>query len=101
MSYSFGVVAKTKGELCDAAAAKFDEEVVQFQPVHAKDKAAALANLDGALACLPDAVEGRELVASLNGYLSWQGGSENPEFIGASVSVNVAWNVPRPEASQA
>ena len=99
MSYSFSVCAKTKDELRAAAAAKFDDTVAG-QPVHAADKAAALANLDGALSVLPDAAEGCDLVATLGGYLQWRGVTSEPtEFTGVSISVNVSWaRSPNPAA---
>lgn len=98
MSYSFTVQAANKADLRERAAVKFDG-VVASQAVHAADKAAALANLDGALAVLPDAMEGRELTATLGGYLSWaQATSEPSEFTGVSVSVNAAWFVPQSAA---
>ena len=69
MSYSFSVKAATKEAAKKAAEEAYDAMVVQ-QPIHARDKAAAMAN---AAAVIDLLVEDAELhvSVSLNGYVSW------------------------------
>jgi len=70
MSYSFSIQAPTKAAAKDAVAAKF-EEVIAAQPIHARDKAAALANANAVIDLLMD--DGaREISVSVNGYVGWQ-----------------------------
>lgn len=71
MSYSFSVQAATKADGIKAAEAEFDK-MVESQPAHKHDKAAALANLTASLALLPDTIpEGQVYRIGLNGYISW------------------------------
>lgn len=86
MSYSFGVRAASKAEAKEQLVAKFDE-VVATQPTHAADRqqaqAAAFAFVD---ALTEDA--GKDVVVSVNGWVSWMGTLEAPEVVGAAVTVS-------------
>jgi len=70
MSYSCNVTAATKAEAKSAVAAKFDEIVAQ-QPIHARDRAAALANANAAIDLLVDD-DTMQVVVALNGYVGWR-----------------------------
>lgn len=70
MSYSFNVQASTKSAAKDAVAVKFDE-VIATQPIHARDKTAALANANAVIDLLMDD-DTREISVSVNGYVGWQ-----------------------------
>lgn len=92
MSYSFLAQASTKAAAKEAVAAKFDE-VVGSQPIHARDKAAALANANAIIDLLMD--DGtRDIAVSVNGYVSWidvlREDASN-SLSGVSVSANAAY----------
>ncbi|WP_296741484.1 hypothetical protein [Mesorhizobium sp.] len=70
MSYSFNVQAASKAAAKAAVAAKFDE-VIATQPIHARDKTAALANANAVIDLLMDD-DTREISVSVNGYVGWQ-----------------------------
>lgn len=70
MSYSFNVQGASKASAKEAVAAKFDE-VVASQPIHARDKAAALANANAVIDLLVDDAT-HEISVSVNGYVGWQ-----------------------------
>lgn len=70
MSYSFNVQAASKAAAKDAVVAKFDE-VIATQPIHARDKDAALANANAVIDLLADDDE-REISVSVNGYVGWR-----------------------------
>ena len=72
MSYSFSVKASTKDEAKAAVAAEFNK-VVATQPIHARDKAAALANASAVIDLLSDDVPaGYVIGVSCNGYVGWR-----------------------------
>jgi hypothetical protein len=78
MSYSFNIKAATKAVAKEAVAAKFDEQVAQ-QPIHARDRAAVLANANTVIDLLADD-DTKDVSVSCNGYLSWNGiGDFTPE----------------------
>lgn len=87
MSYSFNVQAPTKAAAKDAVAAKFDE-VIASQPIHTRDKAAALANA-GAVIDLLSGDDTRAISVSVSGSVQWRDelrpDGSNP-LQGASVS---------------
>ena len=91
MSYSFSVQAPSKDEAKAAVAAKFDE-VIASQPMHERDKAAALSNATAVIDLLMDAPD-RHISVSVNGYVSWMNVLEaegsNP-LLGASVSASAS-----------
>ena len=70
MSYSFQVTAPTKAAAKEAVAAKFDE-IVASQAIHARDKAAALANANAAIDLLVDDAASHVAV-SCSGYVGWR-----------------------------
>ncbi|KRQ11924.1 hypothetical protein AOQ73_05815 [Bradyrhizobium pachyrhizi] len=72
MSYSFTVKAATKNEAKAAVAVEFDK-VVATQPIHARDKAAALTNANAVIDLLADdAPDGHVINVSCNGYVGWR-----------------------------
>jgi hypothetical protein len=70
MSYSFNVQAATKAAAKEAVVAKFNE-VIASQPIHARDKDAAIANANAVIDLLADG-DDREIAVSVNGYVGWQ-----------------------------
>jgi hypothetical protein len=84
MSYSFNVKAATKAEAKAAVAAKFDE-VVALQPVHAKDRDAALANAGALIDLLADD-ENRDVSVGCSGYVAWSGADGEEQISTASAS---------------
>lgn len=85
MSFSFGVVAANKPAAKDAVAAKFDEQVIAYQPMHARDRAAVLANANAVIDLLADD-ESKDVTVSCSGYLSWGGPADSPAISTASIS---------------
>lgn len=89
MSYSFSVTAANKAEAKTAVAAKF-EEVVTAQPIHARDREAALANANAVIDLLNDD-DTKHVTVNLNGYVGWldmlTAAADNP-LRSASVSAN-------------
>jgi len=91
MSYSIGVLASSKVEARAAAEEKFNSTVIATQPVHMHDKAAALANVDQALALVSEPAEGQEISVSMHGYMSFVGSHDQPERItNVAVSTTVS-----------
>lgn len=90
MSYSLAVKAATKAEARAAVEAKFDADVVAHQPVHARDKAAVLANVDAALGLLADDPT-KDVAISVNGYVSWQ--TAEPQDVVPLTSVGITCGV--------
>jgi len=68
VSYSFAARGKDKAEAKAAVAAELDK-VVQAQPIHEKDRAAAQANADALVDLLPDD-ESRDISVSVWGSVS-------------------------------
>lgn len=88
MSYSFNARGANKEAAKAAVAAEF-EKVVECQTIHAKDKAAVLANAGAAIDLLADDRDA-DISVTCNGYLSWrgiEGDADNPPAI---VSANVS-----------
>ncbi len=92
MTYSFHVQASTKAAARIAVAEKFDE-VVAAQPIHARDKAAALTNANAVIDLLMDD-DTTEISVSVNGYVGWEevlrDDSSNPLRV-ASVSATASY----------
>lgn len=85
MSYSDSAQAATK-ELAKAAIATKVDAIVASQPIHARDKAAILANANTVIDLLADD-DARDVRVNINGYLTWNGA--DPETAGVSyASVN-------------
>lgn len=74
MSYSFAISAASKAEAKASVAVEFDK-VVASQPIHARDKAAALVNAGAVIDLLADDAPGDGFVigVSLDGYVGWRG----------------------------
>lgn len=89
MSYSIHAQAKTKEEAKAALATKFDE-VVNGQPIHAKDREAALNAADDFLDTLGEPGDGQVVNVNLNGSLTWRGEGDEQTITGASVSVSAS-----------
>jgi hypothetical protein len=86
MSYSFSVLAANKAAAKEAVAAKFDEMVVASQPIHARDRAAVLANANTVIDLLADD-DTKDVRVSCNGYVSWTNPvGEAPAFNTAAVN---------------
>lgn len=90
MSYSFQVKAPTKDAAKEAVAAKFDEIIAQ-QPIHARDRAAVLANANAVIDLLADN-DAKDVLVSCNGYVSWPaGGVEDAQLNSAAVSASAGY----------
>jgi hypothetical protein len=76
MSYSITVRGATAAAALAALAASFDEQVVALQPVHARDRDAALGAAEAMAKQLGTQPEGMEVALSLSGSLGWTGTSE-------------------------
>lgn len=70
MSYSFSLTAPNKAAAKAAVAAKFDE-VVASQPIHARERSAALANAGAAIDALVDD-EALHVAVNLSGSVGWR-----------------------------
>lgn len=85
MSYSFTVKTATKDEAKQEVLAKFDE-VVASQPIHVRDRNAALVNAGAVIDLLADD-DTKDVFVSCSGYVSWSsGGVSDAEFNSASIS---------------
>lgn len=87
MSYSFSVKASTKEAVKIAAAEYFDNSVVAQQPVHARDRAAVMANIAAVVDLLGDD-DTRDVNISCNGYVSWSAAVDQAEAPLTSASVS-------------
>lgn len=91
MSYSFSASGKSRDEVKAAVAAQFDT-VLASQPIHARDKDAAL-NAVNAFVDLVTIPEGRTANVSVSGSVGWSGDLGNDvnavELNGAGLNVSV------------
>lgn len=71
MSYLFNVKAASKAAAKDAVAVEFDK-VVAAQPIHARDRAAMLANASTVIDLLADD-DTKDVSVSCSGSVSWTG----------------------------
>lgn len=85
MSYSFSVRAATKAEAVTAAEQEFDK-VVEGQPIHAKDRNAAMTAVQNVVEVLQDDPS-RAVNVSVSGYVSW---AEGEQITQASVNVGAS-----------
>lgn len=96
MSYSFSVTAANKAAAKAAVAAKFDE-VVASQPIHARDRAVALANAGAAIDALADD-DALHVGVNLSGSLGWReqltAAADNPL---TSVSISASASLFKPD----
>lgn len=83
MSYSFNVRAANKEGAKTAVQVEF-EKVVAGQPVHARDRAAALANAYAVIDLIADD-DTKDITVSCAGYVSWQT-AEPPESVPLSAA---------------
>lgn len=88
MSYSFNVKAATKALAMAAVASKF-AEIVASQPIHARDRAAVLANAEASIGLLTDD-DSKDVAVSCNGYVSWSGVGEFTPETAALQSASIA-----------
>jgi hypothetical protein len=91
MSYSFNIRAANKADAKAAVEVKFDE-VIAGQPVHARDRAAVLANAYAVIDLLGDD-DAKDISVTCGGYVSWQT-AEPPESVplsSASVSASAGY----------
>jgi hypothetical protein len=95
MSYSFAVKAPTKVEAKQAVEAAFDK-VVSQQPIHARDRAAAVAAAASVIDLLVEDPD-LHIGVSVSGYVSWREAlnaeGSNP-LSGASVSTSASLVTP-------
>ena len=90
MSYSFNVKAGDKNDAKAAVLAKFDE-IVEQQPVHARDRKAVLANAGLVIDLLADD-DTKDVSVSCSGYVSWSSGAtpEEAQFTSASIGCSAS-----------
>lgn len=88
MSYSFSITADTKAEAKQKISDAFDN-VVNGQPSHAADQAAAVACGQAFVDTLADPHDGDEIFVSMYGSLSWKK-DEPKEILAAGVSVSAS-----------
>jgi hypothetical protein len=84
MSYQFTAKGKTKDAAKQAVAAEFDK-MMGVQPVHSKDRAAAIANANAVIDLLADS-EKLGIQVTLNGYVSWAGDGLNNASISCTAT---------------
>lgn len=93
MSYSFNVRGATVALAVAAIGPKFDE-VVSSQPVHAKDRDAAVTGATALAALVSEPAEGQEVSINVSGWLQWQAtdtvGEIPEEFTGASLNIQAS-----------
>lgn len=97
MSYSFAITAATKDDAKRLVAEQFDVQVTPTQPIHQRDRAAALAAANAYVDLLVDD-PGQHLRVQLNGSVSYQWSEEDPNgnsapLFASAVGVQ-AWYVP-------
>lgn len=77
MSYSFSFTADTREAAKTAAAEQFDAKALPYQPVHSRDRAAALANAATVIDLLDEPSAGEHVVVSMHGALGWRGNDQS------------------------
>jgi hypothetical protein len=85
MSYSFQVTGADKAAAKAAVEAEFDK-VVESQPIHSRDRQAALANASAVIDLLVDDPT-CDVRVTVNGYVGWRGES-GPDAVLTSASIN-------------
>lgn len=97
MSYSFSFRAASKAEAIAQAAIEFDRQVLAGQPIHARDREAALANASAMINLLDDEPNDDQVVAvSMHGSVGWRWpidggpGSERLNSANASCTAHLA-----------
>lgn len=90
MSYSFNVKAADKAAAKEAVAAKFDSDVIANQAVHARDRAAVLANANTVIDLLADD-DTKDVSVSCSGSVSWgSAAGDEPLFSSVSIACNAS-----------
>jgi hypothetical protein len=85
MSYSFSAKGATAALARAAAEAEIDK-ILGYQPVHAKDKEAILANIDAVTSLLAEDAN-KDVQINCNGYLCWSGVVDGHEtFTSAAIN---------------
>lgn len=84
MTYHFTAQGATKDEAKQAVADQFDL-MMGVQPVHSKDRAAAIANAAAVIDLLADD-ETKGVQVTLNGYVSWQVTGLNAASVSATAT---------------
>lgn len=82
MSYSINFLSASKATVAVDAKTAFDTQVIPNQPIHAKDEAAALANVTAAAELMPDDME---LKIAMNGSIT----TEGDNIVSVSIGCNV------------
>lgn len=85
MSYSFCVKTPTKDEAKTAVAKYFDERIIASQPIHARDRAAVLANVSATIDLLADD-DTKDVQVSGNGYVNWTVTPDPMPLVAVSIS---------------
>lgn len=103
MSYSFEFAVATKAEAKERVAAEL-AGVVNFQPAHAQDRAAALAAAHAFIDLLADD-DTKDIRVNVHGSVGWNHNPDDPygeksPLTHASVGVG-AWHVPKAEGAPA
>ena len=92
MSYSFAFVVASK-EAAKARVAEEFDNVVKWQPIHARDRAAVLANANAVIDLLEEKPD-EDVSVWCNGYVSWRTmGDEQPNatpLTGASITTSAS-----------
>lgn len=105
MSYSISARGATIAAALAAIGVAFDQQVVASQPIHARDRDAALGCAEAMSKQLGECPAGYEVAVSLSGSLGWTGtaggtGADSPDFniTAASTQASVYFTTP-PAAS--
>ena len=98
MSYGFTVTGATKTEVVEKIAAEF-EKVVELQPIHARDRASAIAAAYAFMDLLTPDPE-KDISCSVHGSLSWVGTGDSPVISHAGLHIGAGHAARRaPEAA--
>lgn len=90
MSYSFSIKVETKALAKQAVASELDK-IVDSQPIHARDRAAALANATAVIDLLADD-DTKDVSVSCNGYVSWNVNGDLTEVPLSTASISCVAN---------
>jgi len=89
MSYSFSAQGATKADAIAAAEARL-KEVVNGQPIHAKDAEQALAGVAAFVQVLQDPTPEQMISISCYGSLGWQGSGDEQQITSANFNVSAS-----------
>jgi hypothetical protein len=90
MSYSFSIKGETKALAKQGVASEFDK-IAYAQPIHARDRAAVLANANAVIGLLADD-DTKDVSVSCNGYVAWsiQGDTADVPLNSATISCSAS-----------